>query len=96
MELSNVSYSYSNIETFTNFVQMLIKKDPYYEGYILSCQKGSYNENILFFNIGGNYRYCPKINRHHRRNTIAIMINTKRKIYAIRCKDKECNNSILN
>jgi hypothetical protein len=95
-EISSVDVFDPNIEKFTTFVQDIIKLDPSHQGYILSCRRGDYNKNILFFNIGGNYRYCPKINAHHRHNTVAIMINIKNNSYSIRCKDKECDNTTIN
>jgi hypothetical protein len=82
-------------EVFTTFVENLITSDPSHQGYIHSCICGNYNRNILFFNIQGNYRYCPKQKRHHRRNSIAIMIDTIKKIYSIRCKDIECDNTVI-
>jgi hypothetical protein len=92
---NNIDFSKQDIEIFTNFVENMIKSDPSHQGYIHSCLRGSYNKYLIFFNIGGNYRYCPKKNTHHQHNTVAIMINTKNCTYAIRCKDGDCNNSIL-
>lgn len=83
------------IEIFTTFVENIIKSDPSHQGYIHSCVRGTYSNNLLFFNITGNYRYCPKKKTHHKSNTVAIMINTKNATYCIRCKDAECNNTIL-
>ncbi|CAF1473112.1 unnamed protein product [Adineta ricciae] len=83
------------VDKYTMFVHDIIKADPSHRGTILSCRRGDYNRNILFFNIGGNYRYCPKINTHHKRNTVAIMINTENNLYSIRCKDKECDNTVI-
>ena len=36
-------------------LEALLKHDKVYEGYIRSCVCGTYNEDLLFFNIGGNY-----------------------------------------
>ncbi|CAF1247401.1 unnamed protein product [Rotaria sordida] len=57
-----------NKQEFTAFVETMIKNDPAHQGYIHSCRYGDYYKNLLFYNIGGNYRYCPKKNAHHKRN----------------------------
>ena len=64
-------------------------------GYIHSCISGTKNNNILFFNISGNYRFCPKKGDHHQNNSVSIIIDTKKLTYAIRCKDVQCDNSVL-
>jgi len=94
-KINNIDLHDQNIEIFTTFVEKIIKSDPSHQGHVYSCVRGTYNKNLLFFNIGGNYRYCPKKNDHHQSNTTAIMINTKNSTYCIRCKDPDCNNNIL-
>ncbi|CAF4343459.1 unnamed protein product [Rotaria sp. Silwood2] len=69
--------------------------DQIHQGYIRSCNRGDKNNNILFFNIGGNYRFCPQIRAHHQNNTTAILIDTKKLTYSIRCTDSQCNNKFL-
>jgi len=94
-KINSIDLHEQDIEIFTTFVENIIKSDPSHQGYIHSCVRGTYNKNILFFNIGGNYRYCPKKNAHHQSNTVVIMFNTKNSTYFIRCKYIDCNNSIL-
>ncbi|CAF3798933.1 unnamed protein product [Rotaria sp. Silwood1] len=89
-------YQYDkDIENFISFVENIIKSDPLHQGYISSCIRGQYNTNIFFFNIGGEYRFCSRKGSHHLRNTIAILVDIKNKKYSIRCKDPECNNTVL-
>ncbi|CAF4089392.1 unnamed protein product [Rotaria magnacalcarata] len=92
---NNIDPSEPGMSIFISFVEKLITSDPRHQGYIYSSVRGNYNKNILFFNIGGNYRFCSYKNDHHRNNTVAIMINTKAFTYTIRCKDADCDNSIL-
>lgn len=80
------------MQVFLNFVGNIITSEPSHQGYIHSCVHGIYNKDLLFFDIAGNYRYCPKKKGHHKRNTVAIMINTKNYTYCIRCKDIESGN----
>ena len=94
-KINNLNLPVPDIQIFTNFVENIITSDPSHQGYIHSCLRGTYNKDLLFFNIAGNYRYCPKRNGHHQRNTVAIMINTKSRTYSIRCKDVDCNNTFL-
>ena len=94
-KINSLDLSIDNTQIFTSFIKNIITSDPSHQDYIHSYAGGTYNKNLLFFNIAGNYRYCPKKNGHHQRNTITIMINTKNYTYCIRCKDKECNNTIL-
>jgi hypothetical protein len=94
-QINNLDLSVPDIQIFTNFVENIITSDTSHQGYIHSCVRGSYNKHLLFFNIAGNYRYCPKKNGHHLRNTVAIMVNTKNSTYSIRCKDVDCNNTDL-
>lgn len=91
----NDKHHYTNdnqIKQFIPFVQKLIQSDLDHQGYIVSCIRGNYNKDLLFFNIGGNYRYCPQIGTHHHSNSTAIIIDTNNNTYAIRCKDHDCNN----
>jgi len=86
-----------NIQMFTVFVENIIKSDSSHREYILSCLRGNYSKNILFYNIRGTNRYCPKKNaHHHHRNIIAIMIDTKNIAYSIRCRDTDYDNTIIN
>ncbi len=94
-KINNVDLSEPDIDIFTIFVENIIKSDSSHQDYIHSCLRGSYNNNLLFFKTGRNYRYCPKRNGQHQHNTTAIMINTKNCTYTIRCKDVDCNNNIL-
>ncbi|CAF2073359.1 unnamed protein product [Rotaria magnacalcarata] len=77
------------------FVETLIQLDKLHQGYIRSCVRGNRNTDILFYNIEGNYRFCPRKGAHHQRNTIAILIDTKNLTYTIRCKDNNCDNRSL-
>ncbi|CAF4023524.1 unnamed protein product [Rotaria magnacalcarata] len=77
------------------FVETLIQLDKLHQGYIQSCVRGNRNTDILFYNIEGNYRFCPRKGAHHQRNTIAILIDTKNLTYTIRCKDNNCDNRSL-
>ncbi|CAF3228734.1 unnamed protein product [Rotaria socialis] len=90
------NFEHETAAKFIPFIENIIKSDAHHQGYIYTCIPGKYNKNLLFFNIGGNYRYCPKKGSHHRNNSIAILLDTKKLIYTIRCKDSECNNNILN
>ena len=55
----------------------------------------NYNEDLLFFNIGGKYRFCPHKRTHHQHNTTAILIDMQNHTYCTRCKDPDCNSSFL-
>jgi hypothetical protein len=93
--VNNIDLNQQDKEIFITFVERIIKSDPCHQGYIHSCVLGMYNKSLIFFNIAGNYRYCPKKNAHHQSNTVAIIINTKNYTYCIRCKDSDCNNTVL-
>lgn len=80
---------------FKSFVQKLITNDSSHIGYIRSIVRGNCNSNIIFFNIGGEYRYCSRINRHHKRNTTAIFIDIINRTFTIRCKDSDCRHTNL-
>ena len=80
---------------YHSFINEIITSDPDHHGFIRSVVAGSKNNGMMFFNIGGNYRYCTKKGAHHLRNTTALIINTRQQTFAIRCKDPECDNSIL-
>ncbi|CAF1495512.1 unnamed protein product [Rotaria magnacalcarata] len=90
-----INLSQVQIEKYTFFVQKLITSDENHQGYIKSCARGTYNKDHIFFNIAANYRFCPRKGSHHKHNTIAILIDTNKQKYTIRCKDHECNNVIL-
>lgn len=79
----------------TDFVINLITSDSNHHGYIRSQLLGSRNPNIIIYNIGGGYRFCPRKGTHHLHNTVAILINMMNNEFAIRCKDPECDNSTL-
>ena len=36
-------------------LEALLKHHKVYEGYIRSCVRDTYNKDMLFFNMGGNY-----------------------------------------
>lgn len=42
------------------------------------------------FEIGGNYRYCKNIERHHKKNQVYFLVDPVRKIYFQKCYDPEC------
>jgi len=77
------------------FINEMITQDSNNRGRIHSCVQGNRNTNKLFFNITGDYRFCPKIKRHHKRNSIAIIIDVSNNTFAIRCKDVQCDNTLL-
>lgn len=80
---------------YHSFINQIITADPDHRGFIRSFVTGSKNDRMIFFNIGGNYRYCTKKGSHHKRNTTALIVNTEQRTFAIRCKDPECDNSSL-
>ncbi|CAF3245724.1 unnamed protein product, partial [Rotaria sp. Silwood2] len=99
----NISFIQKKTEIFTNaicnsyipFIQNIITQDNKHIGKIESFVQGNRNTNKLIFNITGNYRFCPKIAAHHKRNCTAIIIDISNNTYAIRCKDPECDNTFL-
>ena len=93
--IQHVDLFNTDMQLFTDYVENIIKSDSSHQGYIHSCLHSIYNKNLLFFNITGNYRYCPKKKDHHQRNSVAIIINTRTHTYSIRCKDEQCDNTIL-
>ncbi|CAF2073328.1 unnamed protein product [Rotaria magnacalcarata] len=90
-----INLSQQEEQKYTAFVQKLITSDENHLGCIQSCVRGTYNRDYLIFNITGNYRFCPRKGSHHKQNKIAVMIDTNKQIYTIRCKDHECNNISL-
>ncbi|CAF4753492.1 unnamed protein product [Rotaria sp. Silwood1] len=92
---NKLDLSIPDIRIFITFVQNIIISDPSHQGYIRSCIRRTYNNNLLFFNIAGYYKYCSKKKDHHQHNNVAIIINIKNYTYSIQCKDPECNNTIL-
>ena len=95
-KISSSNLSQRERQQFLPFIQHLITSDQNHLGYIRSCVRGQKDTNLLFFNIGGNYRFCPRKQQHHQHNTVAILVHTKRLTYSIRCKDSECNRNCLN
>lgn len=81
--------------TYIPFVNKIITTDHEHIGKIHSCVQGNRNNNKLFFNISGNYRFCPKIRTHHKRNSTSLIIDISSNNYAIRCKDPQCDNTYL-
>ncbi|CAF4737436.1 unnamed protein product [Rotaria sp. Silwood2] len=74
---------------FTNFVLQIIKQKYNTNGYIQSCQQGTKNQSILFYNIGGSFRFCERLKRHHKSNQTCIIIDTFTHKYQIKCKDPD-------
>ena len=67
--LSNTSHDYKiknldlfedDIKIFISFIENIITCDSFHQDCIHPCIRGTYNKNVLFFNIAGNYKYCPK------------------------------------
>ncbi|XP_065556795.1 DNA-directed primase/polymerase protein-like [Artemia franciscana] len=56
-------------------------------GYI---RKWSLLETSIIYEIGGNYRYCERIRRHHKSNHIKFIVNLKAMNYHQECFDYEC------
>jgi hypothetical protein len=79
-------------DRFKSFVSKLITKTYNTNGYILSCQRGTKNHSLLFYNIGGEFRFCERLQRHHKSNNTCIIIDTFTCKYQIKCKDPECKN----
>ncbi|CAF4885310.1 unnamed protein product, partial [Rotaria sp. Silwood2] len=92
-ENNYVNLSAPEIKQFTQYVQKMITANKNHEGFIRQCVRGNYNNDLLFFNIGGNYRFCTRKDAHHQSNTTSILINKRKLTYAIRCKDPQCNNT---
>ena len=59
-KINNLHIPVDDIQMFIGFIENIITCDPSHQGYIHSCVCGTYNKNLLFLNIAGNYRYCPK------------------------------------
>lgn len=83
------------ISYYSRFVKIIIERDSEYQGTIHSIIRGTTNRNLFFFNITGRYKYCPKIKKHHRHNSAAIIIDSLNDTFAIRCKDPDCDNTKL-
>ncbi|CAF1534855.1 unnamed protein product, partial [Rotaria sp. Silwood1] len=49
--INNLNLSLSDIQIFLSFVENIITSDPSHQGYVHSCVRGIYNENLLFFNL---------------------------------------------
>ncbi|CAF3678217.1 unnamed protein product [Rotaria sp. Silwood1] len=82
-------------DNYIPFINSIITQGEKYIGRIQSYAQGSRNTNKLFFNIAGEYRFCPKKGTHHKRNSTAIIVDISNDTYAIRCKDPECDNTFL-
>lgn len=99
LEPENIVCRYEKIlyldNLFDHFVYQIITSDNQHFGFIRSRIRGTKNPNIIIYNIGGKYRFCELIQRHHKNNSIAILINEQTKLYALRCKDVYCDNSRL-
>ncbi|CAF2576298.1 unnamed protein product [Rotaria sp. Silwood2] len=54
-ENNYVDLSAPEIKQFTQFVQKIITANKNHKGFIRSCVRGNYNNDLLFFNTGGNY-----------------------------------------
>ena len=59
-KINNLDIPVDDIQMFIGFIENIITCDPSHQDYIHSCVRGTYNKNLLFFNIAGNYRYRPK------------------------------------
>jgi hypothetical protein len=92
---TNVDSCEEQMQQFTLFVKKLIESDREHQGHIRSCVRGHRNRDILFFNIEGEFRFCPRKGSHHEHNRVAILVDTKNLTYTIRCKDPNCNNERL-
>ena len=79
----------------TTFINRIITADAAHLGFIHSIVNGNMRSSKIFYNISGDYRYCPRKGAHHRRNTVAFVIDTVTDTYAIRCKDPNCDNTLL-
>ncbi|CAF1377440.1 unnamed protein product [Rotaria sp. Silwood1] len=51
---NKLDLSIPDIRIFITFVQNIIISDPSHQGYIRSCIRRTYNNNLLFFNIAAN------------------------------------------
>ena len=99
----NIFFLQKQTEKFTNtifnsyipFVNNIIAENNKHIGKIESFIQGNRNTNKLIFNITGDYRFCPKIKAHHKRNCTAIIIDISNNTYTIRCKDPQCDNTFL-
>jgi hypothetical protein len=55
-----------NQDHYKNFISELITKTYHTHGYIQSCKQGTKNQSLLFYNIGGDVRFCERLQRHHK------------------------------
>ncbi|CAF3817843.1 unnamed protein product [Rotaria sordida] len=88
----NTTEASNKQDHFKNVVLKLIKKIYHGNGYVLSCQQGTKNQSLFFYNIGGEFRYCEHLQRHHKSNRTCIIIDTFTYKYQIKCKDPDCRN----
>lgn len=74
---------YANIEQFIS-AKVEASGGRIRKIYPLSLQ-GQYK-----FEIGGSYRYCENIRRHHKKNSIYFIVNIVTKTYIQKCHDPQC------
>ncbi len=48
------------------------------------------SDGLYKFEINGSYRYCDKIEKHHRRNQIYFMVDPINQTYYQMCHDPDC------
>ena len=60
---------------YINLINGWINSEPSDDGSILSIVKGNKNSNKLFFNLFGNYRYCPRKGCHHLHSSVAFIVD---------------------
>ncbi|CAF3537830.1 unnamed protein product [Rotaria socialis] len=82
----------NNTDHFKSFITNLITKIYHTNAYIRSCQRGTNNPSLLFYNIGGEFRFCERLQRHHQSNNTCIIVDTSTCKYQIKCKDPDCKN----
>ena len=86
MDISNKENHYEY------FISKLITQIYNSNGHIQSCVPGTKNRSLFFYNIGGDFRYCERLKRHHQSNQTCIIIDTCTNKYQIKCKDPDCRN----
>jgi hypothetical protein len=79
-------------KNYEYFIFKLITQTYHSNGYIQSRQPGTKNRSLVFYNIGGDFRYCERLERHHQSNGTCIIIDTCTNKYQIKCKDPDCKN----
>ena len=86
MDISNKEKNYEY------FISKLITQIYHSNGYVQSRQPGTKISFLIFYNIGGDFRYCERLERHHQSNGTCIIIDTCTNKYQIKCKDPDCRN----